>query len=93
MIGSMNAVSVYDFRNDLASYLDEIAESDQPLVISRFGKPVALVSPYKDIGKSLAKDFFGFLGKGETGDKFLAGVRRSTREKAYIKALKKQAND
>ena len=71
MIGSMNAVSVYDFRNDLASYLDEIAESDQPLVISRFG----------------------FLGKGETGDKFLAGVRRSTREKAYIKALKKQAND
>lgn len=89
----MNAVSVYDFRNDLAGYLDEMAESDQPLVISRFGKPVALVSPYKDTEKSLAKDFFGFLGKGETGDKFLARIRRSAREKAYIKVLKKQAND
>lgn len=83
----MNAVSVYDFRNDLAGYLDVVAESNQPLVISRFGKPVALVSPYKDTGKSLAKDFFGFLGKGEAGDKFLAGVRRSPRERAYVKSL------
>ncbi len=88
----MNAVSVYDFRNDLASYLDEIAESDRPLVISRFGKPVALVSPYKGTGKSLAKNFFGFLGKGKTGDKFLAKVRRSAREKARIKVFKKQSN-
>lgn len=87
MIGIMNTVSVYDFRNDLAGYLDEVAESDRPLVISRFGKPVALVSPYKDTGKSSAKDFFGFLGKGETGDKFLAGVRRSPRERAYVKSL------
>lgn len=83
----MNTVSVYDFRNDLAGYLDEITESDRPLVISRFGKPVALVSPYQDTGKSSAKNFFGFLGKGETGDKFLAGVRRSPRERAYVKNL------
>lgn len=87
MITIMNAVSVYDFRNDLAGYLDGVAESNQPLVINRFGKPVALVSPYKDTGKSLAKDFFGFLGKGETGEKFLAGVRRSPRERAYVKNL------
>lgn len=85
----MNAVSVYDFRNDLAGYLNELAESDQPLVISRFGKPVALVSPYQDTGKSSVKDFFGFLGKGETGNRFLAKVRRSASEKAYIKALQK----
>jgi prevent-host-death family protein len=71
----------------LAGYLDEVVESDRPLVISRFGKPVALISPYKDTGKILAKDFFGFLGKGETGNKFLAKVRRSAREKAYVKSF------
>jgi prevent-host-death family protein len=90
----MNAVSVYDFRNDLASYLDEMAESDRPLVISRFGKPVAIVYPYDDKKAEVKADnYFGFLGKGGTGEKFLAKIRRSTREKAYIKALKKSVND
>lgn len=85
----MRTVSSYRLRDNLASYLDEIVKTETPLLISRFGKPIAVISPYKK-GASALKidDYFGFLGKGKTGKKFLSGVRRSKKEKNRIKALR-----
>lgn len=68
--------------------IDKLGGSQRPLIISCSSKPMAVAYPY-DGKKSEIKagSYFGFLGKGDTGEKFLAGVRRSPREKDYVKSL------
>lgn len=74
----MKTVSSLKLRNNLSNYLDEIEKYETPLIISRFGKAVAVLKPYNK--GELNKQFFNFLGKGLSGEKFLKKVRRSSRE-------------
>lgn len=78
-------MSVYDFRTNLATYLDLVKSSGVNVVVKRFNKPVAMLSPYRkdklDFGP-----FWGFMkGRRETGIAFENRVRRSVKEKAWVK--------
>lgn len=84
----MPYVNVYDFRNDLASYLDLVARTGARVVVKRFNKPVAALVP---VDKQMAdfKRFFGFMGKkGETGASYVNRIRRSKAERERIKRLR-----
>ena len=59
----MRTVSTYSLRDNLADYLGEVEKTEVPLVISRFGRPIAIISPYKKEAVPSNKNFFGFLGK------------------------------
>ena len=80
----MRTVSTFNFRADLSRYLEDVAETEMPLVIHRFGKPIVVVNPYtKDVDLPVTR-FFGFMGSGETGDAYVNRVRRSPAEKRKI---------
>ena len=78
-------------RNNLASYLDDVSENDAAVLISRFGKPIAVLSPYRLTSLPSFEGFFGFLGKTETGEKFLSRVRRSKNESRRTASFREQA--
>lgn len=86
----MRTVSVYRLRDNLADYLDTIQAEGSSLLISRFGKPLAVIAPYKKESLPSFKEYFGFLGRGGKGETFLKEVRRSLKEKAYILALREK---
>ena len=77
----MRVVSIYDFRNNLSEYLADLAVSDVPIILRRFGKPLAMVLPYKSADVSVS-GYFGFLKNKTTGAAFVASVRRNSREAA-----------
>ena len=86
----MNKASIFELRDNLASYLSEVAKTERPLVIYKYKKPIAVIVPPK---KSLIDDdykqFFGFMGKGrETGMEYENRIRRNKRERAYIRNLR-----
>jgi prevent-host-death family protein len=85
----MLTTSIYEFRKNLASYLDEVEGENTKVVIKRFGKPVAVVVAYEQSDEIDTKRYFGFMGKGEDGEKFLARVRRNARELERTKRLRK----
>lgn len=73
----------------MASYLDEVLETQDSLIINRFGKPVAIISPYEKSSGTDALSYFGFLGKdGIAGKKFLAKVRRNKKERERTRKLR-----
>ncbi len=80
----MRMISVFDFRNKLADYLSSVADTERPIIVGRFGKPMAVVVPFNKKIISF-DDYFGFLGKGESGGAYLRRVRRSKREKNAMK--------
>ncbi len=86
----MKKISIYLLRDNLASYLNEVAKTEVPLVVCKYKKPIAVIMPPK---KELIKDdideFFGFLGGGETGDELVKRVRRNKRERKYVENLRK----
>jgi prevent-host-death family protein len=84
----MNTVSVFNFRDDLATYIDTVVNTEIPLVIEKRGKPVAILSPYKGEGKTDYNKYFGFLGGKESGEEFLKRVRRNDRELKRINNLR-----
>jgi len=47
----MKKLNVSEVRNNLPSLLDEIALSNEPIVVTRHGKPVAKILPFRR-GKS-----------------------------------------
>lgn len=80
----MTSVNVFDFRNDLAAYLD-FAQSGSSLILKRFNKPIAMLVPYDEKTVDVRK-FYGFLGGiKETGTEYENRVRRSTKEKTWTK--------
>ena len=86
----MKKTSVYLFRDNLASYLDEVKKTEVPLVVCKYNKPIAVIMP--PTKESIEDDFdqyFGFMGHGETGDQFVKRVRRNPRERKYVKNLRK----
>lgn len=88
----MKTVSIFELRDNLADYLNAVSKSRTPLVINRYDKPLAIIMPYKD--KDLyteIDDLFGFLGtNGEDGTSFVNRVRRSKKERAYVRKLRSQ---
>jgi len=86
----MKKTNVYLFRDNLASYLEEVEKTQIPLVVYKFKKPIAvIIPPKKEFLNANIDDYFGFMGKNETGEKFVNRVRRNKNEKKYITNLKK----
>ncbi len=86
----MKKTSVYLFRENLASYLDEVTKTEVPLVVCKYNKPIAVIMPpKKELVKDDVDEFFGFLGGGETGVEFENRVRRGKKEKEYMRKLRK----
>ena len=42
----MKKISISEVRNHLPSLLEEIASSNEPIVVTRHGKPVAKILPF-----------------------------------------------
>lgn len=81
-------ISTYDFRNNLASYINEVYKDEITLLIGKFNKPMVKLVPYiKDEADDISK-YFGFMKGNETGEEFVNRVRRSTKEKRYIEKLR-----
>lgn len=76
----MRTITTYNLRDTLASCLEEIGRTETPVIVSRFGKPIAVISPFKESDLPNPSSFFGFLDKNETGEEFLGIVRRSKEE-------------
>lgn len=71
----MTIVSVFEFRNNLASYL-KLVEDGEELEITKFDKPVATVAPTRGKRTKTLRDFRGFLGHGgETGVEYVNKIR------------------
>lgn len=86
----MRVISTNKFRDKLAEILTTIAKNDTPYVVSRFGKPLVVVSSYKKNADKLDyRKFYGFLGKGESGEEFLRRVRRNKKEREYVRLLRR----
>lgn len=86
----MKKTNVYLLRDNLAKYLNEVAETETPLVVYKFKKPIAvIIPPKKELIESDIDNFYGFMGKGKRGEEFVKKVRRNKKEKKYINNLKK----
>ena len=83
----MKTVSTFDFRNKLSDYLEEIYKSDTPLIVSRFGKPVVKIVPYREKKDNFDK-FFGFMGNDISGVEYENKIRRNKKERERAKALR-----
>ncbi len=85
----MKTVSVYELRDNLAYFLNLVEKDHTPLIVKKYNKKTAIISPYK---KGFISDdplaYFGFLGRGEDGTKFVNRLRRSKKEKERVKFLR-----
>lgn len=86
----MKRTSVYLLRDNLASYLNEVAKTGETIVVEKYKKPIAVIVPPK---KGLIVDdideFFGFLGGDETGVEYENRIRRGKKEREYMRKLRK----
>ncbi|MBI5620618.1 type II toxin-antitoxin system Phd/YefM family antitoxin [Candidatus Gottesmanbacteria bacterium] len=80
----MRVVSTFDFRSDLSRYLEDVAATEVPLVVARFGRPLVIVKPYATDTTPSSTSYYGFMGEGASGETFLKRVRRSAREKQAV---------
>lgn len=83
----MNRVSIFEFRDDLASYIQSVATTENPVVIEKRGKPVAMLVPYKKNAFDYER-YFGFLKGRETGEEYVNRIRRNKRELEYVRKLR-----
>lgn len=81
----MKTVSVYELRDNLAYYLELVEKNQSSLVVEKYKKPTAIITPYKKRKMIDPLSFEGFLGKGEDGVKFVNRIRRSKVERNRIK--------
>ena len=44
----MKTHSISDLRNHLPSVIDDVTRTNEPVIIERYGKPVASIIPFKD---------------------------------------------
>lgn len=87
----MRAVSTFDFRADLSRFLEDVAATEIPLIINRFGKPMVIVKPYSKDTIPVSTSYFGFMGRGDSGETFLKRVRRSAGEKRAVTRFRKRS--
>ncbi|OGK11718.1 hypothetical protein A2954_05360 [Candidatus Roizmanbacteria bacterium RIFCSPLOWO2_01_FULL_37_12] len=91
----MKRVSIYLLRDNLASYLNEVANSGETIIVEKYKKPIAIINPPKKklVKKKEFEKFFGFLktkGDNETGVEYENRVRRGSRERKYMRDLRKR---
>jgi len=86
----MHRVSIFEFREDLASYINSVATTENSVVIEKRGKPVAMLVPYKKNANDFER-YFGFLGGDETGEEFVNRVRRNKRELEHVRKLRNRS--
>ena len=91
----MKRVSVYLLRDNLSSYLNEVAKTGETIVVEKYNKPIAVINaPKKKFSeKKDFERFFGFLkrkGDNETGEEFVNRVRRNENERKYMENLRKR---
>ncbi len=87
----MKKTSVYLLRENLASYLNEIIKTGDPLMVCKYNKPLVVISlPEKDKTNTDYEKFFGFMTKDERGVDYENRVRRGKKEKDYMRKLKKR---
>ncbi len=77
----MKTVSIFDLRDNLATYLTAVHEANTSIIVRRFGNPIALITPYKEDGILEDDEYFGFMPKGTRGSKFLSRLRHTAKEK------------
>jgi len=81
----MKKISTNLLRDNLASYLESVTETQSPLMVCKYNKPLVVIMPViKSKEKDNYNDYFGFFGGKETGNKFVKRVRRNKKEKEYI---------
>ena len=80
----MNYTSVWNFRKNLAQYLDLVENKQEQVVINKRGEPIAVVTAYKKGGSDFGR-YFGMFPGNETGEQRLERVRRSAAEKTGVK--------
>ena len=85
----MKTVSTFDFRNKLSDYLEEIYKSDTPLIVSRFGKPVVKIVPYREKKEEDFMKYFVFMKGKETGVEFEDRVRRNKKERDLVRKVRR----
>ncbi|OGM27053.1 hypothetical protein A3D00_05235 [Candidatus Woesebacteria bacterium RIFCSPHIGHO2_02_FULL_38_9] len=87
----MRVISTNDFRDKLADYIDDVYKTETALVVSRFGRPLVKIVPYKKEEVDDFEKYFGFLkgGNDEDGVSFENRIRRSKKEGEFVKRLRK----
>ena len=85
----MKYVSVFDFRDNLAYYLDLVAKNQATVVVEKYNKPTVVIRPYKkDVASTDFNKFFGFLSGHETGEEYVNRIRRSKAELLRVRRLR-----
>ena len=84
----LHTATINELRSDLSNFLGKVSFNKDKIKIYNFGKPIAFLVPIEaeDKTEKLAK-FSGFLGKGETGEELENRLRRSKKERGYIKKI------
>lgn len=84
----MKTVSVYELRDNLSYYLDLVAKNQTTLVVEKYNTPTAIITPFKEgVIRSDPLSYFGFLGKGKSGVRFVNKIRRNKKERERVKRL------
>ena len=87
----MKRTNIFLLRDNLAKYIAEVNETESPLMVYKFKKPVAIIIPAKESKiDSDYKRFYGFLKGKESGEQIVDSVRRNNKERLYVKKLRKQ---
>jgi antitoxin (DNA-binding transcriptional repressor) of toxin-antitoxin stability system len=81
----MKTVSVYELRDHLAYYLGLVEKNQSPIIVEKYKKPTAIISPYKKRGVRDPLSYEGFLGKGISGVEFVNRIRRSKIERDRVR--------
>ncbi len=77
----MKNVSIFELRDNLATYLTAVREANTSIIVRRFGNPIALITPYKEDNIPEGDAYFGFMPKGARGSRFVSRLRRTPKEK------------
>lgn len=89
----MKRVSVYLLRDNLSTYLNEVANTGETIIVEKYRKPIVEINPPKNkAAKNDFKRFFGFLrrkGDNETGVEYENRIRRNARERKYMRNLRR----
>ncbi len=79
----MKAASVFDLRDNLSSYITDVSENNNTILIYRYNKPIAKLTALTTTEKEYSIDsYYGFLGPTrKKGVEVEDSLRRSDEEK------------
>ena len=79
----MKAASIFDLRDNLSSYITDVSENNNTIIIYRYNKPVAKLTALTASDKEYSIDsYYGFMGPSEKkGVEVEDSLRRSDDEK------------